>query len=191
MAFPCLRWAHLPLCTLSCTLQTSLDSFVSHPSLDKHRQEMNVVLQWFTPYWKHLLSKKSIESSFGFTCLLFSLALADMYLFIGLFPTSETHLTKDMFDFGVWVWRNFHKKYHSQQLLFNGNYTKLKSCMHPLSIFNFVYFLFFISFFPPLHFSLLRCRIPHFSMFLPCSAIFISGKSKCLRAELKPCSTAG
>lgn len=70
------------------TLQTSLDSFVSHPSLDKHRQEMNVVLQWFTPYWKHLLSKKSIQSSFGFTCLLFSLALADMYLFIWLFCTS-------------------------------------------------------------------------------------------------------
>lgn len=80
MAFPCQRWAHLPLCTLSCTLQTSLDSFVSHPSVDKHRQEMNVVLQWFTPYWKHLLSKKSIQSSFGFTCLLFSLALEDTHL---------------------------------------------------------------------------------------------------------------
>lgn len=85
--------ASLSLCALFCTLQTSLDSFVSHPSLDKHRQEMNVVLQWFTPYWKHLLSKKSIQSSFGFTCLLFSLALADMYLFIWPFPTSKTHLT--------------------------------------------------------------------------------------------------
>lgn len=87
MAFPCLRWANLPLCI--CTLQTSLDSFASHPALDKHRQEMNVVLQWFTPYWKHLLSKKSIQSSFGFTCLLFSLASADKYLFIWLFP--KTH----------------------------------------------------------------------------------------------------
>lgn len=93
MAFPSLRWALLPLWI--CSLQTSLDSFVSHPSLDKHRQEMNVVLQWFTPYWKHLLSKKSIQSSFGFICLLFSLALADKYLFIWLFP--KAHLT--MFDF--------------------------------------------------------------------------------------------
>lgn len=60
--------------------QTSLDSFASHPSLDKHRQEMNVVLQWFIPYWKHFLSKRSIQSSFAFTCLLFSLALAHKYL---------------------------------------------------------------------------------------------------------------
>lgn len=65
--------------------QTSLDSFASHPSLDKHRQEMNVVLQWFIPYWKHFLSKKTIQSSFAFTCLLFSLALAHKYLFIWRF----------------------------------------------------------------------------------------------------------
>lgn len=65
--------------------QTSLDSFASHPSLDKHGQEMNVVLQWFIPYWKHFLSKKTIQSSFAFTCLLFSLALAHKYLFIWQF----------------------------------------------------------------------------------------------------------
>lgn len=38
-----LRQAHLALHIG--TLQTSPDSFVSHPSLDKHGQEMNVVLQ--------------------------------------------------------------------------------------------------------------------------------------------------
>lgn len=151
MAFPSLRWEHLPLCTLFHTLQTSLDSFVSHPSLDKHRQEMNVVLQWFTPYWKHLLSKKSIQSSFGFTCLLFSLALADMYLFIWLFPTSTTHLV--MFEFCLLTWIVSH---------------------HPicLSVLHFVYFFVFNSvlFFPftllpilenPtfLHVSLLLCYL--------------------------------
>lgn len=34
-------------------------------------------------------------------------------------------------------------------------------------------------------------RILHFYMFLFCSAIFISGKSKCLGPELEPRSTAG
>lgn len=40
-------------------------------------------------------------------------------------------------------------------------------------------------------FPLFLCRIPHFYTFLFCSAIFISGKSKRPRPELKPCSTAG
>lgn len=84
------------LFSLSCTLQTSLDSFVSHPSADKHRQEMNAVLQWFTPYWKHLLSKKSIQCSLGFTCLLFSPVSVDMYLFSWLFSMLKS----------LWLWHS-------------------------------------------------------------------------------------
>lgn len=176
MAFPCLRWAHLPCRTLFCTQQTSLDSFVSHPSLGKHRQEMNVVLQWFTPYWKHLLSKKSIQSSFGFTCLLFSLCFGRYVSFIRLFPTSEMHLT--MFDFcpltWIVVWGFFTSTVFN--CVFSENDTKLKPLILSLPIclsfclflvFNFCFFSFFLLHPPPLslqnptflHVSLLLCYL--------------------------------
>lgn len=56
------------------------------------------------------------------------------------------------------------------------------------SVFIFL-FSFSLLLHPPL--PLFFCSIPHFYMFLFCSAIFISGKSKCPRPALKPCSTAG